>query len=69
MTRASKSDEKEAQIAPFTGPVNGDVRISWEFVPCGEITVVAQQMKDPNTKENEFTFRQWNPERKDVEWG
>ena len=44
----------------------GDIRISWEFVPCENITIMAQQMEN---EEREFTFRQWNPNRQNVPWG
>jgi hypothetical protein len=47
------------------GPGNevvGDMRIRYTFVPCGPVTVLAQQMDSPSKHVQPFTFRQWNPE-------
>ena len=43
-----------------TGTTIGDVKITWQYVPCGEITVIAQQMTNDK---DELTFRQWNPKK------
>jgi len=43
----------------------GDCRVYWQIVVCAEYTVLAQQM---NTGEYN-TFRLWNPEKEDREWG
>jgi hypothetical protein len=59
------------------GPINlypgiGITRISWTYVPCSKMTVMAQQMEIENDEgKNEFTFRKWNPnpERERVMWG
>jgi hypothetical protein len=37
----------------------GDIRISFDYVPCGDTTIIAQQI----VKNNELTFRQWNPNK------
>ena len=41
----------------------GQMRISFSYAPCGKASVCAQLIKDTN---GEFTFRQWNPNRRNV---
>ena len=44
----------------------GDMRIKFEYVPLGEVNVMAQQMQDKNGR---FVFRKWNPKKIDVPFG
>ena len=44
----------------------GDMRVKFDFVECGPLNVISQQMQDDKGR---FTFRQWNPERINVPWG
>ena len=37
---------KGAKGAPSDQPLIGDMRVAWTYVPCGPITVIAQQIKD-----------------------
>lgn len=43
-----------------------DIRVRWEVVKCQEYTFLSQQMKDDK---GEWTFRKWNPEELESEWG
>lgn len=43
-----------------------DIRVRWEVVNCQEYTFLSQQMKDDK---GEWTFRKWNPEELESEWG
>ena len=43
----------------------GDIRVKWEMVECQNVTFISQQMNNGE----QFTFRNWNPEKEDVEWG
>lgn len=36
------------------------------MVVCDNVSFISQQMKNGD---DEFTFRNWNPEKEDVEWG
>jgi len=40
--------------------------VKWEVVECCTVTVMAQQMQDDK---DEYTFRQWNPEKTHAAWG
>jgi len=44
----------------------GDIRVKWQMVVCDNVSFISQQMKNGN---DEFTFRNWNPDKEDVEWG
>ncbi|CDW88063.1 transmembrane protein 43 [Stylonychia lemnae] len=37
----------------------GDIRIAFDYVPCGDTTIMAQQI----VRNNQYTFRQWNPKK------
>lgn len=39
----------------------GDVRVKWERALCSQTTLIAQQIKDPNT--DCWTLRPWNPNK------
>ena len=54
--------------SPALGHQVGDMRIKFEYVPCSHISVVSQQMQNPE-KSMRFTFRQWNPKNEFAEWG
>lgn len=58
-------------LARDLAPGIGTTRISWLYVPCGTMTVMAQQMQKENDKthQSEFTFRKWNPSHVDATWG
>lgn len=43
-----------------------DIRVRWEVVNCQEYTFLSQQMKNDK---GEWTFRKWNPEEIESEWG
>lgn len=48
----------------------GTMRISWVYVPCSKMTVMAQQMQIENDAgRSEFVFRKWNPDKERVMWG
>jgi hypothetical protein len=59
--RLSHHDEGDLNTAEL-----GDIRVKWQMVVCSDVSFISQQMKD---KEGEFTFRNWNPDKEDVEWG
>lgn len=44
-------------------PGIGTVRISWVYVPCGKMTVTAQQMQKDSEYDDLVTFRKWNPNK------
>lgn len=55
---------------PILAPGIGTVRISWQYMPCGLITVTAQQMDKENMGDHdELTFRKWNPSKIDTTMG
>jgi hypothetical protein len=47
------------------GQLVGDMRIKFEYVPLGEVNVLAQQMQD---EKGRFAFRKWNPRKIDAPW-
>lgn len=44
----------------------GQYRVKFHYNQCGTATVMAQQIQD---NEDGFTFRKWNPEKRNVEYG
>jgi len=57
-------------LAKGLAPGIGCMRISWIYVPCPKMTVMAQQMQIESDKgQSEFTFRKWNPSQERVMWG
>lgn len=56
-------DEGRDQSSPVA---IGDIKISWKYVPCEAITIMAQQMENDS---QELTFRQWNPSKPNVPFG
>ena len=44
----------------------GEIRIKWEIVQCGDITVIGQQIRNKN---NQYTLRQWNPRDQKASFG
>lgn len=70
-TREGGRHEESGGDIPI-GPGNeivGDMRIKYTFVPCCDVTVVAQQMENPNKSVSPYIFRPWNPEKTHAEWG
>ena len=46
----------------------GDMRIVWDYVPCCNVNVIAQQMENLQSSKK-YTFRKWNPEKEMVALG
>lgn len=70
-TRQSNTHAASGGHIPI-GPGNeivGDMRIKYTFTPCCDVTVVAQQMEQPDKTVSAYTFRQWNPENTHAELG
>ena len=58
------------ESAKGLAPGIGSTRISWVYVPCSKMTVLAQQMQIENERlQSEYTFRKWNPGHERVMWG
>jgi hypothetical protein len=58
------------ELSRELAPGIGTTRVSWIYVPCGPMTVMAQQMQKGNDKHHrgEYTFRKWNPNHEDALW-
>ena len=45
------------------GDLVGQMRVTFKYNQCGETSIMAQQIKDP---EGGYTFRKWNPLKENV---
>lgn len=60
-----QANHTEGDALPL-GQQVGDMRVKFQYVACGEVNVMAQQMQD---EKGRYTFRQWNPSKIDAPWG